>query len=163
MYTQLDEINLTNDLLCVLGLSVNRTDNILIEQETNNPFLFENKNIKATNNLTKQAFIGPNDIKLEPVNPKCVKLMNRLFGYFLDKACENGDLMKAVSFNFDEADKEAGTYVLVVKFADGSKFFTPPWRNRSLLYTEAIMDLDGSFPPRDYSIFEIDEDVDTRR
>ena len=50
MYTQMDEINLTNDLLCVLGLSINQTDNILIDQDTQQPLLFEGKNIKATNN-----------------------------------------------------------------------------------------------------------------
>lgn len=89
MYTQMDEINLTNDLLCVLGLSINQTDNILIDQDTQQPLLFEGKNIKATNNPIKPAYISENDVKLEPVNPRAVRLMNRIFGYYLDKAASD--------------------------------------------------------------------------
>lgn len=162
MYTQMDEINLTNDLLCVLGLSINQTDNILIDQDTQQPLLFEGKNIKATNNPIKPAYISENDVKLEPMNPRAVRLMNRIFGYYLDKAASDGDIKKSISFNFDEVDPETKLFKLVVKFFDGTKYESMPYRNRSLLYTATIMELDGSFPGRNYAIFDIDEDVEVK-
>ena len=35
--------------------------------------------------------------------------MNRIFGYYLDKAASDGDIKKSISFNFDEVDPETKT------------------------------------------------------
>ena len=48
MYTVEQEMSLTSDLLYALGIDINKGNNILIDQDTGNPLLFENKSIKAS-------------------------------------------------------------------------------------------------------------------
>lgn len=163
MYTQLEEMNLVSDLLYTLGLSVNITDNVLLDQETNKPIIFEGKNIKATRNPAKPAYISENDVKLEPANPKCTKLMSKLFGFFLDRETEANNIPKVLTFFFDDVDIEKGLVKLVVKYENGTSFETQPRRSKALLYTEAILEIDGSFPIDNLDNFDIDEDVDIRR
>lgn len=158
MYTAMDEINLVSDLIYILGFNVNQTDNILLDQETNTPVTFEGKNIKVTRNPAKPAYISDKDIKLEPANPKCTKLMNRLLGFFLNREHKYGNIPNVVSYYLDDVDKELGTAKTVIKFEDGSYFESDVFRNKAIAYTDAIMKIDGSFV-NDLSIFDIDEDV----
>lgn len=163
MYTQAEEADLVSDLLYVLGVNVNPTDNILMDQDTDNPILFEGKNIKATRNINKPAYISTNDIKLDPINPRYTKLMSRIFGYYLDKQEEEGELPHALSFYFDEFvnedDPQDRTFMLFVKFANGTTVSTPNRRSKALLYTEMIFLLDGSFPGINFEMFDVDPDA----
>lgn len=158
MYTAMDEINLVSDLIYVLGFNVNPNDNVLWDQESNNPITFEGKNIKATRNPAKPAYISDKDIKLEPANPKCTKLMSRLLGFFLTKEYQSGNIPNVVSYYLDDVDKELGTSKVVVKYENGTYFESDVFRNKAIAYTDAIMKIDGSFM-NDLSIFDIDEDV----
>lgn len=161
MYTQLEEMNLVSDLLCVLGVSINGSDNILINQDTGSPILFEGLNVKATKSTANPAFISERDIKLEPANPRCTKLMSRIFGFFTEQESAAGNIMNVLTFFFEEVEKEdvEGYSKLVVKYEDGSIYETKPYRSKALLYTCAIFDIDGSFPTDHLYKFDIDEDV----
>ncbi len=168
MYTALDEINLVSDLLYVLGLNVNKTNNVLLDQETGEQILFEGKNIKATRKPNSPAYISENDIKLEPANPKCTKLMNRLFGFFLDKESEFGNIPKTISYYFekedvnDEDSKAVDSYFgpvkLVIKYSDGTTFESNAYKSKALVYTDAILGIDGSFDNERLKIFDIEDE-----
>lgn len=164
MYTQIEEANLVSDLLYVLGVNVNPSDNIIMDQDTNNPILFEGKNIKATRNPAKPAYISENDVKLDPINPRYTKLMSKLFGFYLDKEFDNGNLGKVLSFYFDDhPDEENDSCKLIIKFEGGEIVESNYYRSKALAYTEAIMMLDGSFPIDDLKKFDVDDDVELRR
>lgn len=162
MYTQLEEMRLVSDLLCVLGVSINSTDKILIDQDTNMPILFEGLNIKAMKDASSPAYISERDIKLEPANPRCTKLMCRLFGFFLDRELEIGNIKPVLTFFFEDVDmgpEKEGFSKLVVKYEDGSTYESKPYRSKALLYTCGILDIDESFPTDDLYKFDVDDDV----
>lgn len=160
MYTQMDEINLVSDLLYAIGINVNPTDNTLIDQETGEPILFKERNIKVTRNAMKPAYISTNDVKLEPADPRCTKLMSRLFGFYLDKTSEMGDIPNVLTYYFD--DNEDGTTEIVIKYENGTTFISNAYRNKSIVYADAIFQIDGSFR-YDLSKFDLDEDVNIDR
>lgn len=168
MYTPQDEINLVSNLIDVLGLNINPIDNILISQETGTQLIFMNKNIKASKNINKPPYISDNDILFEPINKKSLGLMSKLFGWYLDT--NMNELGEAKIFYFDEKKENRNEKLdkifpkdpeckLVVVFKDGRKFETPYRRNKALLYSEAILRLDGSFEGENYSIFDLDPNM----
>jgi len=162
MYTKEQEAGLVSDLLYAMGLDVNPVDNIVIDQDTHQPLLFEFKNIKVTRNINKPAFISENDIRLEPANPKCTKLMNRLFSFFTDKEYKYGNIGNILTFYFDD-DLEKGISSLVVKYEGGEVYRTNWYRSKALIFTEAILDIDGSYPINGLEIFDVDPDVEIPR
>lgn len=161
MYTQVEEINLVSDLVYALGLDVNPSDNTLMDQDTQQAIIFEGKNIKVTRNALKPAYISANDVKLDPTDPKCTKLMSRLFGFFLDKSTENGDIPKVLAYFFDD-ETEDKKVKLIVKYEGGTVFESDEFRNKAIVYTDAIFKIDGSFY-YDLKKFDLDEDVDVSR
>lgn len=167
MYTAEQEMSLTSDLLYALGIDINKGNNILIDQDTGNPLLFENKSIKASRDPSKPVYISDNDIKLEPANPKCTKMLQSLFGFFLEKEERAGEIPHALSYYFDDAVKhvqidkkteiDVSYHRLVVKYADGSYYYGNWYKNKGIGYCEAILGIDGSFPPRDLNLFDIED------
>ena len=132
MYTNMDEMTLVSNLLYALGLSINSGNNSLIDQET--------------------------DIKLEPVNPKSGKLMKSLFGFFLNKEEELGEIPHPLSYYFDDkTENDELRHRLVIKYSNGTYYYGNWYKNKCVGYCEAILSIDGSFPLMDFNIFDIDE------
>ena len=157
MYSREDEILLTKDLLIALGLEIVPTNNSLIEQQTKTQINFDNKIVKAINDPSKMLYISESDIKLEPANPKCTKLMERLFARFVDNEVEEGNIAEMQTYYFDMAEdqKDENKYKLTIKFADGITYEGNWYYNKVLSYVEAILAIDGTFSGRDLYIFDI--------
>ena len=158
MYTNMDEMTLVSNLLYALGLSINSGNNSLIDQETGSNMQFEGKNIKATRDPSKPVYISETDIKLEPVNPKSGKLMKSLFGFFLNKEEELGEIPHPLSYYFDDkTEDDELRHRLVIKYSNGTYYYGNWYKNKCVGYCEAILSIDGSFPLMDFNIFDIDE------
>jgi len=83
MFDMNDSVEITRDLLIALGLEIQPGTNNVYDQETKSLLMFDGKAIKANDNPNKTLYIDEHDIKLDPLNPKCTKLMEMLFGKFL--------------------------------------------------------------------------------
>lgn len=164
MYTPEQEMELVSNLLYAIGIDIAGGNNILVDQDTGNFIVFEGKNIKASRDPKKPVYISDNDIKLEPANPKCTKLVKSLFNMFLAKEEEMGEIPHVLSYYFDdfveEVKKTARTteevyyHKLVIKFEDGTYYNGNKYRNKGLGYCEAILGIDGSFPQMDMRVFD---------
>ena len=157
MYSAKDEIELTRDLLVAMGIEIHSVSHALIDQETKSQLNFENKIIKANNDPNKDLYITDYDIKLEPANPKCTKLMERLFGRFIDNEVEMGNMPEMQAYYFDK-DEESNKYRLVIKRIDGVKWLSNWYYNKIICYVEAILSIDGTFVDRDLVPFDIPQD-----
>ena len=157
MYSAKDEIELTRDLLVAMGIEIHSVSHVLIDQETKSQLNFENKIIKANNDPNKDLYITDYDIKLEPANPKCTKLMERLFGRFIDNEVEMGNMPEMQAYYFDK-DEESNKYRLVIKRIDGVKWLSNWYYNKIICYVEAILSIDGTFVDRDLVPFDIPQD-----
>lgn len=157
MYSAKDEIELTRDLLIAMGIEIHPISHALIDQETKSQLNFENKIIKANNDPNKDVYITEYDIKLEPANPKCTKLMERLFGRFIDAEVEMENIPEMQAYYFDK-DEESNKYRLVIKRIDGVKWLSNWYYNKIICYVEAILSIDGTFVDRDLVPFDIPQD-----
>ena len=163
MYSREDEILLTKDLLIALGLEIVPTNNSLIEQQTKTQINFDNKIVKAINDPSKMLYISESDIKLEPANPKCTKLIERLFGYFIDREYEEENIAEMKAYYFDK-DFDNNKYRLCIKFADGVKWIGEWYNNKIFGYIQAILQINGAFSHVDLTPFDIiydDEELNT--
>lgn len=157
MYNANDEIELTRDLLIAMGIELDAMHHTLIDQETKNRLKFEDKFIKANNDPNKDLYITDYDIKLEPANPKCTKLMERLFGKFIDDEVEMGNMPEMQAYYFDR-DDESNKYRLIIKRVDGIKWISNWYYNKIICYIEAIFAIDGTFVDKDLRPFDIPQD-----
>ena len=86
MFDQHESIEVTRKLLIAMGIEIQKGTNLLVDQETKSQISFEGKFVKANIDPEKALYISEHDIKLEPLNPKCTKVMERFFGNYLDDA-----------------------------------------------------------------------------
>ena len=84
MFDRNESVNVTRKFLIALGMELQPSTNTLVDQETKSPIYFEGKIVKANNDPDKALYISDYDVKLDPLDPKCTKIVERLFGKFLD-------------------------------------------------------------------------------
>ena len=155
-----ESIKITRDLLIAMGIELQKDTNVLIDQDTKSQISFDGKFVKANNDLDKTVYVSEYDIKLDPLNPKCTKLMERLFGKFLDDSSsdEIGNIPDVLTYFFDK-DEETLKYKLNIKFIDGTSWIGNWYLNKILCYVEAIFSIDGTFIDSfDLSSYDIDQD-----
>ena len=156
-YNEITEI--TRSLLIALGLEIQRDTNVLIDQDTKDQLTFENLFIKANTDPNKALYISEYDIKLDPVDPKCTRLMERLFGKFLDdqsdEYIQNIPEVLTYFFDVDETNPEIKKYKLTIKFKTGVKWEGNWYINKVICYDEAIFALEGTFADIDLRPFDI--------
>ena len=156
-YSEVTEI--TRNLLIALGIEIQRDTNVLIDQDTKDQLTFENLFIKANIDLDKALYISEYDIKLDPLDPKCTKLIERLFGKFLDDQSSEdiGNIPEVLTYFFDvdESDPEIKKYKLIIKFENGSKWEGNWYINKIICYDEAIFSINGTFMDIDLRPFDI--------
>lgn len=149
------ECKLITDLLITLGYSIKSDTGLIYTQESGRPVLFDGKNIKAVKQPDKSIYISPNDIKLEPLNPKCNRLMKKLMLYYLELSADEGELADMVVYSLNSRkDGEEELYSLEVKFKDGSVICTKEYKHSILCYSDIILNLDGSYGNVDLSYFD---------
>lgn len=153
-------IEITRKLLIALGIELQQETNVLIDQDTKSQLSFEGRFVKANINPEKALYVSEYDVKLEPLNPKCTKLIERLFGKFLDDSSSEdiGNIPEVTTYFFDK-DEETTKYRLTIKFVDGTSWTGNWFLNKILCYDEAIFAIDGTFiEDVDLRIFDIDQD-----
>jgi len=159
MYDQNESIEITRNLLIALGLEIQSGTNIVIDQETKSQLSFEKKFIKANTNPESALYVSDYDIRLEPLNPKCTKLIERLFGKFLDDSSSEDiqNIPEVLTYYFDR-DEEADKYRLTIKFADGSMWIGNWYFNKVICYDEAIFSIDGTFSGINLAQYDIEQE-----
>lgn len=151
-------VEITRDLLIALGLEVQNGTNLVYDQENKSGLLCDGLFIKANTDINKALSITERDIKLEPLNPKCTKIMEFLFGKFLDDSEELENTAHCLAYYFDKLDVETPEdrkYRLTIKFADGTVWVGNWYYNKIISYLEAIFALDGTFADKDLRIYDI--------
>lgn len=164
MFDRNESIKITRDLLIAIGMEIQPSTNIMVDQETKSPIYFEGKCIKANNDPNKALYISEYDIKLDPLDPKCTKIIERLFGKFLDdnSSEEMQNIPEVLTYFFDKNEDDR-TYRLTIKFADGSKWIGNWYMNKILSYLEAIFQLDGTFDNINLKVYDIDQDEESNQ
>lgn len=162
-FDQYESTEVVRRLLIALGLEVQSVTNVLIDQETKSQLSFETKLIKANLNPDKAMYISEQDVKFDPINPKCTKVMEMLMGKYLDDSAdpENGNLPEVLSYFFDkDAEQPDGftRYQLNIRFEDGTKWHGSWYLNKVLCYDEAILKLDQTFGDTNLAVFDIRQD-----
>lgn len=160
MFDQNEVMQITRNLLIALGLEIQNGTNVLVDQDTKSQLSFEGKFIKANTNPDKALYISEYDIKLEPIHPKCTKLIERLFGKFLDDSSseEIQNIPEVTTYFFDK-NEEDGKNRLTIKFEDGTSWIGNWYLNKVLSYIEAIFSIDGTFTNIDLRPYDIDQDL----
>lgn len=143
MYDKSAEATIVQALIYEIGLSID-SENRIIDQDTMRPIRFMDKNVKGTSDPTKRVYISEYDVKLEPLNKMNTKLMNSLFGLFLDKEQEEENIVNFHSFYLDDEDGNTNRTRVVVKCSK-DMYYSDYFFNRSLMYCDAILKIGGSF------------------
>lgn len=156
-------MEITRNLLVALGLEIQKDTNLLYDQETKSPIFFEGQALKANIDPNKSLFIGEDEIKFDPLDPKYTKMMERMFGKFLEDSEENEMITHCLSYYFDR-DTEANKYQLTIKFekkmeSDPDRWVGNWFINKILAYVEAIFHIDGTFADTDLTPYDIDYDL----
>lgn len=156
-------------LIIALGYEIQPKTNILIEQETETQLTFEGKFIKASIDPNKALYLSDNDIKLEPLNPKCTKLVKKLFEKFLDTnfpVHTTYHIESQVDPETNQKKYRLTTRIITDKTRDtiGNWYF-----NQIICYDESIFILEGSFESPENGIhvdltpYDIIQEEDTNK
>lgn len=160
MFDQNESVEITRKLLIALGIEIQAGTNLLIDQDTKSQLSFEGKFIKANTNPDRALYVSEYDVKLDPLNPKCTKIMERFFGKYLDDASSEDlqNIPEVLSYFFDKSEEEITRYRLTIKFADGTCWVGNWYLNKIICYDEAIFSIDGTFADIDLRIYDIEQD-----
>jgi hypothetical protein len=156
-----ESILISKKLLMALGLELEKGTNVCIDQETKSLITSDGKFVKANIDPDKALYIDEDhDVKLDPLNPLCTKILERFFGKFLEDNEEEGNLPHCLSFYFDQ-EKDTKKFKLNIKFesTENSSWEGKYYYNKILCYIEAIFILDGTFEDEDLSIYDIQYDL----
>lgn len=153
MYTETDITNLSYALLNEIGLCIDSKQN-LVDQDTMNPITFQGKNIKAAIDPLKPVYLTEHDIKLDPLNKSNVRLMSTLFGYFIDKEQEAGNIPRVITFYLEDSPDKSSTKICVV--CEGNiTYWSEYFCNKCLMYCDIIFKIGGSINNRiDLRVFD---------
>lgn len=164
MFDRNESVNVTRKFLIALGMELQPSTNTLVDQETKSPIYFEGKIVKANNDPDKALYISDYDVKLDPLDPKCTKIVERLFGKFLDdnSSLEMQNIPEVLAYFFDK-NEEDRLYRLNIKYEDGTKWVGNWYLNKILCYLEAIFSIDGTFDDIDLKIYDVDQDEEENK
>ena len=160
MFDQIDNVEVTRKLLIALGIEIQKGTNLLIDQDTKSQLSFEGKFIKANIDPEKALYISEYDVKLDPLDPKCTKIMERFFGKYLDDASSEDiqNIPEVLTYFFDTLEEDPVKYRLTIKFADGTCWIGNWYLNKIICYDEAIFSIDGTFGDIDLRIYDVNQD-----
>lgn len=158
MFDDREIARVTRDVLIALGIEVQKANNLLFYQDSKSPIFFESHPVKANINPDLALFTDKDDVRFNPVDPRCTKLMERFFGKFLDDNAEEENIANALTYYFDK-DKDDGRYKLTIKFDDGTQYEGNWYINKVICFLEAIFQIDGTFAETDLSIYDIDQSM----
>ncbi len=164
MFDRNESVNVTRKFLIALGMELQPSTNTLVDQETKSPIYFEGKIVKANNDPDKALYISDYDVKLDPLDPKCTKIVERLFGKFLDdnSSTDMQNIPEVLAYFFDK-NEEDRLYRLNIKYEDGTKWVGNWYLNKILCYLEAIFSIDGTFDDIDLKIYDVDQDEEENK
>ena len=145
--------------LLVMGLEINDDTGVLIDQDTKSQISFEGKFVKANTDPNKALYISEYDIKLNPVDPKCTKLMERMFGKFIDDNSSEdiGNIPEVLTYFFDK-DEQTDKYRLTMKYKDGTTWVGDWYLNKVLCYLDSIFKI-GGFDDIDLIPYDVDQET----
>ena len=164
MFDRNESVNVTRKFLIALGMELQPSTNTLVDQETKSPIYFEGKIVKANNDPDKALYISDYDVKLDPLDPKCTKIVERLFRKFLDdnSSTDMQNIPEVLAYFFDK-NEEDRLYRLNIKYEDGTKWVGKWYLNKILCYLEAIVSMDGTFDDIDLKIYDVDQDEEENK
>ena len=129
------DIEVNNLIMREMGLEVGR-GNRIVDQDTGMPVLIRGMNLTAPG-----CYTGNNSMEFDPHNNK--RLMNLLFGYFLNKHSEESDVDVLTYYNVDSGNKS----YIECKMSDNSTITSRAYSRDSLKYTDIITQLNGDESP----------------
>ena len=128
--TELDkEVN--NLIMQEIGLEVGR-DQRIYDQDTGSSIRINGMDVIAPG-----CYAGHKAVEFDPHNNR--KMMNQLFGYFLNKYSDETDIDVLSYYNVNTLDGEK----IECKMSDNSTIRSKPYKRDSLKYTDIIMQLNG--------------------
>lgn len=161
MFNIVEANDVARKLLIVLGLEIEKNTSILVDQETKNQLSFEGKFIKINIDSTRSLFLSEHDVQLDFFNPECTRIVERLFGRYLDieSSEEIQNLPEVLSYYFDrmcDPNTDEDKCRLTIKFGDGNKWEGNWFRNKIICFDEALLRLDEVF--KDINLYPYDID-----
>lgn len=156
MFNDKDVADITRNLLIALGIEIQKGSNILFYQESKNTIFFDNHPVKANIDSNSALFIDKDDVRFNPLDPRCTKLMDRFFARYLEDSSEEGNLPVCSTYFFDK-DKDTGNYMLHVRFEDGSEYKGNWYINKIICLIEAVFSLDGTFADINLKPYDLDQ------
>lgn len=145
---------LTYELFSEIGLGINAQTSYVYDQETGAPIMFGEKYIKANYN-DQPIYSGRTDVAFDPSTN--YRLMNTLFGFYLDKLqhSEDGDMLGGYIAHYIDDNEDKTKQRIVVKTGRGEIASRYYW-NIYLAYIDCILrigganvDLSNFDPPRE--------------
>ena len=124
------EINIR--IMQELGYEPNRHRQ-LVDQDSGSPIVINGMPVMAPG-----YYGGRNSIEFDPYNNK--KMMNQVFGHFLEKYADENGVNVSTFYNIDSTD---GTGRVECKFSDNQTITSGAYSRDSLKYVDIIMQLNG--------------------
>ena len=146
MFNDKDVADITRNLLIALGIEIQKGSNILFYQESKNTIFFDNHPVKANIDSNSALFIDKDDVRFNPLDPRCTKLMDRFFARYLEDSSEEGNL-----------PRDTGNYMLHVRFKDWSEYKGNFYINKIICLIEAVFSLDGTFADINLRPYDLDQ------
>lgn len=135
------DLNINNIIMQEIGLEVSASNRI-IDQDTGMTMTFGGREIVAPG-----VYGGFNTVEFDPYNNK--RMMNRLFGYFLEKHAEESDVGVMTYYSVDKGDKGS----IECRMSDQSTIRSKPYIRDSLKCADIIIQLNGGEAP-DFSEYD---------
>lgn len=132
---ELKDLNINNLIMREIGLEVG-TGHRIIDQDTGVAMTFGGRELVAPG-----VYGGRNAIEFDPYNNK--RMMNKLFGYFLEKHAEESDVEVMTYYNVDKGDAGA----VECKMTDNTTITSGAYVRDSLKYADIIIQLNGDPSP----------------
>lgn len=124
------EINIR--IMQELGYEPNRHRQ-LVDQDSGIPIVINGMPVMAPG-----YYGGRNSVEFDPYNNK--KMMNQVFGHFLEKYADENGINVSTFYNIDGTD---GTGRVECKFSDNQTITSGAYARDSLKYVDIIMQLNG--------------------
>lgn len=131
------DLEINSKIMQEIGLEVGQGHRI-IDQDTGVGITFRGMELVAPG-----TYGGPNTVEFDPYNNK--KMMNLLFGYFLNKHSEESDVTVTTFYSIDDNKTNKGS--IECKMSDMSKITSHQYLRDSLKCADIIMRLNGDEDP----------------
>jgi len=130
------DVEINNLIMREIGLEVDSAHRI-VDQDTGMAMKFRGMNIMAPG-----AYCGRNAIEFDPHNNK--KMMNLLFGYFVEKHSEESDVYVSTFYSVDKGNDKGS---VECRMSDQTTIVSKPYTRDSLKYADIITQLNGGESP----------------